>query len=231
MKKSQKGFAVVEGLLILVIVGLIGFVGWYVWHNRATKTTNSPATSTSAIVEQKTTPTATKPAVDPYAGWKTYCDSTINGCFRYPADWADIGAGTDVKALGTNKDETIVLEYAEPVNGNGGLGDFLTKSIDSLTTTDTTYKVVGGYYTIGNIPGYNLADTSLTQQLGLSVGKTTKISNNDLYFTKNSSKATLVAHYDNTSGSSSIAASVANPWFTSTDGKIALKIVQSYYVK
>src|SRR3989344_1891275 len=36
--KNQKGFSVVEGVLILVIIGLLGGVGWYVWDsNKKTK--------------------------------------------------------------------------------------------------------------------------------------------------------------------------------------------------
>jgi hypothetical protein len=34
MNKNQRGFSVVEGLLILVIVGTIGFIGWYVWKSK-----------------------------------------------------------------------------------------------------------------------------------------------------------------------------------------------------
>lgn len=34
MKKHQGGFTIVEGLLILVIVGLLGGTGWYVMHSQ-----------------------------------------------------------------------------------------------------------------------------------------------------------------------------------------------------
>lgn len=39
MKRDQKGFGAVEGLLILIIVGLVGFIGYYVYHSK--NTTNS----------------------------------------------------------------------------------------------------------------------------------------------------------------------------------------------
>ena len=32
MKLGQKGFSVVEGLLILIVVSIVGFGGWYVWN-------------------------------------------------------------------------------------------------------------------------------------------------------------------------------------------------------
>lgn len=34
MTKKQKGFTLVEGLLILTIASLIGFTGWYAWHSK-----------------------------------------------------------------------------------------------------------------------------------------------------------------------------------------------------
>jgi hypothetical protein len=34
MNKTQKGFALVEGLLILLILAVIGFGGYYVWHSQ-----------------------------------------------------------------------------------------------------------------------------------------------------------------------------------------------------
>lgn len=36
LKLKQKGFTVIEGILLLVIVGILGFTGWYVWHSRVT---------------------------------------------------------------------------------------------------------------------------------------------------------------------------------------------------
>jgi cytoskeletal protein RodZ len=48
MKKNQKGFSAVEGLLILIIVGLIGFVGWYVWHANEKTNENLAAAITSS---------------------------------------------------------------------------------------------------------------------------------------------------------------------------------------
>lgn len=49
MKTNQKGFSVVEGLLMLVIAGVIGFVGWYVLsakHQTDSLTGNSTQTQT-----------------------------------------------------------------------------------------------------------------------------------------------------------------------------------------
>ncbi len=42
MKRNQKGFSGVEGLLILIIVGLVGFAGWYIWHTNHKSGTSFP---------------------------------------------------------------------------------------------------------------------------------------------------------------------------------------------
>ena len=43
----NQGFAIVETLLVVIILGLIGFTGWYVWHskNAADKTLNTTNSS------------------------------------------------------------------------------------------------------------------------------------------------------------------------------------------
>jgi hypothetical protein len=231
IRRDEAGFSAIEIVLVLFVVGLIGVVGFMVYKNHNKKvTTNSVATTTTTAPTSTQTKTTT-PALDPYADWKKYCDTVTNGCFRYPSDWDDLIKGTDVTALGGNKGETLTLEYTQPTDANGGLGDFLTKSIDPVTISGSSYQLVGGYYTISNVPGYYLVDSTLAQQLGLKVGATTKISNNDLYFTFASKKATLVVHYNTAAsgGASSVAASTANAWFTTNDGKTAQKIVQSFY--
>jgi prepilin-type N-terminal cleavage/methylation domain-containing protein len=52
MKQNQKGFSVVEILIVIAVIGLIGAVGWLVYYRQKTKTSDSqPATQTST--EQK----------------------------------------------------------------------------------------------------------------------------------------------------------------------------------
>lgn len=58
MNKNQKGFGVVELLIILVILGLIGAGGWYVYHKN--QKSKKPVT-TSQTAKKKKAP-ANKPA-------------------------------------------------------------------------------------------------------------------------------------------------------------------------
>jgi cytoskeletal protein RodZ len=54
---SQKGFTIVEGLLIAIIVGLLGSTGWYVWHAKKNAEKNFSAANSSGsptyIVKKK----------------------------------------------------------------------------------------------------------------------------------------------------------------------------------
>lgn len=56
--KDQRGFSVVEGFLVLVIIGLVAFIGWYVWHskNATDKTLSSANKSSSSAVAKSTSP-------------------------------------------------------------------------------------------------------------------------------------------------------------------------------
>ncbi|MDB5163619.1 MAG: hypothetical protein JWS12_236 [Candidatus Saccharibacteria bacterium] len=92
LNKNQTGFSAVEGLLIATTVGVIGFVGWYVYQSRNKTNTsynnvanNQNATTTKPSAATK--PAATTPAVDVYAGWKTYTNSTYGFSYKYPTTW------------------------------------------------------------------------------------------------------------------------------------------------
>jgi hypothetical protein len=54
MKKNEKGFNVIEGMLIFVIVAILAGTGWYVWDsNKKTNTLlNSADKNSSSIVKQ-----------------------------------------------------------------------------------------------------------------------------------------------------------------------------------
>jgi type II secretory pathway pseudopilin PulG len=55
MKKTQNGFSVIEGLLIVVIVSMLAAVGWYVWHSqKQVDKTYSQTANSSAVTKSKT---------------------------------------------------------------------------------------------------------------------------------------------------------------------------------
>ncbi len=50
MKRSQKGFALLEGLLIIVVLAAVGFGGWWVWHRHHTVANANVTTSTAPTI-------------------------------------------------------------------------------------------------------------------------------------------------------------------------------------
>lgn len=76
MKNNQKGFGLIEGLLMLVIFGLIGFVGWYVWHSK-----NNTNSSYNNAVTSSESPGASA------AKWLSYKNNDAGLTFQYPSIW------------------------------------------------------------------------------------------------------------------------------------------------
>lgn len=73
--RNNKGFSVVEGLLILIIVGILGFTGWYVYdaRNKTTDSLVNADAANSSVRPQESTFKAKAPKYTFTApsGWKT----------------------------------------------------------------------------------------------------------------------------------------------------------------
>lgn len=82
--KSQKGFSVIEGLLILVIVGLLGGTGWYVWDS---KKNSDKSLNTAAQTEIKTGAGTKTGQKDPTADWTAYSNKPGEYSLKYPSTW------------------------------------------------------------------------------------------------------------------------------------------------
>jgi hypothetical protein len=72
---KNKGFTLVEVLLLIVVLILVGGLGYLGYKQVNKKSKTSTAT------------TAKTAAVDPYAGWKTGTLKYEKITFKYPADW------------------------------------------------------------------------------------------------------------------------------------------------
>ena len=76
---KNKGFTLVEVLLLIVVLILVGGLG-YLGFKQVNKKSTTSSSSTTAT-------TAKTAAVDPYAGWKTGTLKYEKITFKYPADW------------------------------------------------------------------------------------------------------------------------------------------------
>ena len=55
LSKHQQGFAAVEAILIVIVLGIIGFTGWFVYHSKQStdKTLNQASTTTQTAGQKK----------------------------------------------------------------------------------------------------------------------------------------------------------------------------------
>ncbi|HEX5448265.1 MAG TPA: hypothetical protein VFW90_03660, partial [Candidatus Saccharimonadales bacterium] len=79
--KTDQGFTVIEGLLILVIIAILGGTGWYVWHGKqqADKSLSS-AHNQSLVANAVRKPANSTKVKNTYAGWKEYCSDEQGSC-------------------------------------------------------------------------------------------------------------------------------------------------------
>ncbi len=116
MKQNQKGFSVVEILIVIVVVGLLGTVGWLVYDRQSShkQALTDKTTPSSNDTKKPTTPATTTetPKTDPYADWQSY--SGRGFVVKYPAKW------TNIDLLGDRQDLSSVVFGTHTVAAQGG---------------------------------------------------------------------------------------------------------------
>lgn len=103
--KNQRGFAVVEVLLLVVVLGILGFVGYRAYQTRQTKPAET--SSTTSVIP---------------GGWKQYNYREYNSSFALPSDWkytkeagdSDGDASTELVSSAAKS-----LDYKEKAVGPG----------------------------------------------------------------------------------------------------------------
>lgn len=118
MKNNQKGFGVIEIIIVTILVaGVIG-LGWYVYdayQKKSTQNSNPQATQQESKRES-----------DVPAGYKKYTDSQYRLSFIYPEDWVmvdkaedDAGRGVLVKIASPDQDAAYKAHKASgrPIDG------------------------------------------------------------------------------------------------------------------
>jgi hypothetical protein len=116
-KNTQKGFASLESLLLLVIVVMVAFTGWFVWHARsqANKTLNDTLSSGQSLAshnaKKKTATTApVKKAATP---------NLINYSTTSAAEGLQVSSTADVDKLqGASDDFKDFIKDKIKKNGN-----------------------------------------------------------------------------------------------------------------
>lgn len=144
-KLNQKGFSIVEGILILVIIALIGGIGYYVYSKRDTK----PTTNVSQSTTQETT-TATPVEADKTADWLVY---SVDGGYsiKLADGWILMKKqGNDGSFVGTPNSnlvytpgiKAVITDYVQqssPVIGYGLYFDYADGVTDGCISTKVNY--------------------------------------------------------------------------------------------
>ncbi len=126
MRKNENGFGVVEGLLVLAIVGLIGFVGWYVYQqSQKTKITTSRVGSTQVTPS----PEAYKRTTTVPKDWKTYSDAKNKFSLAYPKNWTVRAEEVDGELTGWIYPDKSLSPQGNPQYGFSTQGQSLDNAI------------------------------------------------------------------------------------------------------
>ncbi len=147
-KLNNHGFGVVEGLLVLVIIGLIGGAGFYVY--KSTQNTNA---SLNNADNSSVTPRPTMAQKNPYDNWKIHKSPTEKLSFKYPSDWSY----SDVsKANPTAGDSIILTSPSNNIEVNWV--SFRTGLGGGCTSENTTVSNGNVKMTLGDCPYFFVQD-------------------------------------------------------------------------
>lgn len=117
MKSNQKGFGVVEIVLVLIVVGFIAVLSWWVWQSN----TNSQQKVTTAQNKDKEQ-APSKQIIE----LKEYKNDSVKLSFRYPAGWSlkeDLGNPRGIGNEGTiavTSPAGVIVSIEPNYGGKGG---------------------------------------------------------------------------------------------------------------
>jgi prepilin-type N-terminal cleavage/methylation domain-containing protein len=87
MRSNQKGFSVVEILIVIAVVGVLGAVGWLVYDRQKNKADDKQVSTQTSQQEKQEEPKEETSTPNPYEGWKESSNEKWGFSFKYPAGW------------------------------------------------------------------------------------------------------------------------------------------------
>ena len=126
---NNKGFTLVEVLLLIVVLILVGGLG-YLGYKQVNKKSMTSTSSTTASTTKTT-------AVDPYAGWKTGTLKYEKLSFKYPSNWNLV----DSSVTGSQyqfQPGIDILKLISPTGSQINLDDAGGKSGTTAVVVDST---------------------------------------------------------------------------------------------
>ena len=140
LKLNTKGFGIVEGLLILVIVGLIGGAGYYVYKAQQNTNETLDNTGNSEIAAQKKQKKTEEKQIP--EGFVEYKNEELGFSFVYPEEWGEVL----LKEKAGEKGSEAVLKFS---NENAIAGKLRTVNFEAGRGTDSPLYA-SGYVVDGN---------------------------------------------------------------------------------
>jgi len=142
---NQKGFTMVEGLIVVLVLLLLGGGGWYVYRQNHKSSSGTTATNASKTTAATNKGSATPAPASPYSGWKTGTLQYEQVSYQYPADWtvtdlskaSNTGSGCvtpgfDDVTLTSPSDHQVMLHTGLDCIGDGGAKAFDAQPIKAL---------------------------------------------------------------------------------------------------
>lgn len=116
MKNNQKGFSLVEGMLLVLVIAVVGFGGYYVWNQQQKKDTSSQPSPTSSestnTSEEKDT--EEEQEVDKAKDWTVYSGTSFS--VKIPDGWELIG-NREYKNIAAYCSDNSCVTYKEGTRG------------------------------------------------------------------------------------------------------------------
>jgi hypothetical protein len=143
MKLKEKGFGVVEVLIIIVVIGLLGVVGWSVYDNRKNDTYDQQDSVHTGRQEQEETNKETKTSIKCDNSFKELKNEKLGISLCYPETWK-----TEIMdTAGNHVVGTIGLtspDYKEEESGFGGsnTGSRVSVSVYRIDRLEAGYTPV-----------------------------------------------------------------------------------------
>lgn len=116
-KQDSRGFTLVEGLLLILVITVISFAGWYVWNNGQDDKTDDNARTTATTKKQQSTNTQKDDGLTPYE------NKEIGVAFRYPAEWGTVHVEPNTSAA-TGKGYYVKFSNKNNVGASFSTKDF-----------------------------------------------------------------------------------------------------------
>src|SRR5258708_14984525 len=169
------------GIVALAVIAVVAvsFSIYLTQQNRQLSSSVNDKNVQMATLQKQQAPQTPTPVADPYAGWKTYCDTVEKTCFKYPADWTLDPSNKNgiVSVTVENSTKSLVGSYTNYDTRDSAQAPYYVAALEGRSTINVSYKALGGFVASAATvsPQYKVVDSTPTT--GLIVGQQASVAN------------------------------------------------------